>query len=572
MVPNGTRMIIVAATSMLAGIDSEAALFVTRPSWENALAAASKPSLFITLMRKFPYVVDSGLLAVDNVLAARAALEVVTPDDLEAEAIAKALHTWIIEAWKYCELAPPPPEQVQPPSPPIPRRVVASGFVPGLQLKEPVQLPATPASLSPAATGSRGYSSLQAPASAPAVTQAHPRMERIPQQKPVTNGPTPVRSSARLPGAARSPVRSPQTGPRSVGGAVPARRSSPPPGATSTVRRAAASRFDQIDSNRDGVIDRAEFAAAQQAPPGGSALPSQAPTRQPPSRAQPRVTEPRVRVPVVGTPSVRGLPPSRPSTGVANSNMVNPQGHATRIRPGVKAGGYPSRGLEPSTVGLQPKLNVQDARARLQQVEKETREMKAMEASLRWNMKRDEERLRKSMRQDDQKEVQKWRQEQTAAAKEYKEQKQDHAHKADLQESRDHQETKRDNKAVEKEQDLERQRDQYLEQKENSEWIVAEQKARIPAERHMLIEDKLESMKTVAEHALEEQQREKCEELDAIRVHEQTELNHQVLKARVERDAALEALEHVRQQQLLKADATAHFATRPVNNADGNFQ
>merc|ERR1712094_44520 len=100
-------------------------------------------------------------------------------------------------------------------------------------------------------------------------------------------------------------------------------------------------------------------------------------------------------------------------------------------------------------------------------------------------MKREEEKHRKNEKNDDKNDLLQWRQKQQRDALEIQAAKRREQKLVELQVSRDFQETKRAVKQVEKEEELQLNKEQYAERKEHSEWHVDLKKVSEPERRRL---------------------------------------------------------------------------------------
>lgn len=222
----------------------------------------------------------------------------------------------------------------------------------------------------------------------------------------------------------------------------------------------------------------------------------------------------------------------------------------------------------PHGSGYAPRLGVEDWRARLEQVKRETREMKAMEAQLKWGMKRDEEKARKVEKVHDKKDLMQWRQDQQRDALDYASAKKRETKLIELQESRDFQETKRAVKQAEKEEQLALAKEQHIETVEHSEWHIELKKVTDAERQRLVIEEHLERYQHFAEHNLEEQQREKQEQRASAQESEEQEMKFMMQKAMADRDKALASLDHFRSTQTIAVTGTHHHPARPANRSE----
>jgi len=205
----------------------------------------------------------------------------------------------------------------------------------------------------------------------------------------------------------------------------------------------------------------------------------------------------------------------------------------------------------------------EDQKKRLEQLLRETREMKAQEAQAKWTMKREEDKVKKAEKAQDEKDILVWRDEQRKHTAAYESQLKKEIRAVDVKDSREYQEHKRFAKAAHKESELEVITQDYLETKENSEWHEEVKRiadAEWPKPR---IEENLEKYRLVAEYKLEEQKREDTEKREARAAAEQAEMDIALLKARQQRELALKSLECTRSRHTATIPSGHHLAARP---------
>jgi len=129
--------------------------------------------------------------------------------------------------------------------------------------------------------------------------------------------------------------------------------------------------------------------------------------------------------------------------------------------------------------------------------------------------------------------------------------------------SRNFQHEKRMQKTLQKEKEERRKSEEYLDNKEHSEWSVAMAKMAHAERPKPIIEANLEKYQTMAAFRHEEHAREKQEAMDARASEEQAELEHTMLQLQRERELAMSCLEHTRINQQLPIPDGQHLAARP---------
>jgi len=223
-------------------------------------------------------------------------------------------------------------------------------------------------------------------------------------------------------------------------------------------------------------------------------------------------------------------------------------------RTSLRSGGYPV---------LKNRGSLQDAKMQLEQLKKETLEIRATEAHLKWAMKRDEEKLRSGERKADSREVLTSRRAQRDETARHLDAERRSRKEQENLDSRNFQEQKRMQKDLQKEDEERRKSQEYLENKEHSEWSMATAKMAHAERPKPIIEANLEKYQTMAAFRHEEHAREKQEAMDARGSEEHAELEHTILQLQRDRELAMSSLEHTRMNQQLPIPDGQHLAARP---------
>lgn len=199
---------------------------------------------------------------------------------------------------------------------------------------------------------------------------------------------------------------------------------------------------------------------------------------------------------------------------------------------------------------------------------REAREMKAMEAQLKWNMKRMEDKQRKSEGKEDSLDLMKWRKERKQGLTEYAANRALHDKQVNLKESQDFQEFKRAVHQVAKEDELQNMKEEYLETKDVSEWNTHLRKTIPEEERQAIVDANLENYALLSEYNMEAMQHEKMDQKLAREDAEELSLGYQFMEAQRERDEALQSLEFFRMQQRLGPAQGQDIPTRPFSTGN----
>jgi len=194
--------------------------------------------------------------------------------------------------------------------------------------------------------------------------------------------------------------------------------------------------------------------------------------------------------------------------------------------------------------------------------------MKAMEAQLKWNMKRSEDKQRKNEAKEDIMDTMKWRQDRKKGLDEYAANRALQEKQVHLKESQEFQEFKRAVHQVAKEDELQNIKEEYLEIKEVSEWNIHLRKT-LPEEERRAIEDaNLENYALLSEYHMEAMQQERMEQKFAREEAEELSLGYEFMQAQRERDEALQSLEFFRMQQRLGPAHDQDIPTRPFSTGN----
>lgn len=501
-VSGAAQAVATAAVCMVAGIDEavEADAEGLPPrTWEAARAVLAKPGHFINSLRRFPYAVDGGRLPSFNVTCARQCMEGIMRDQIEAEPMVAQ------QLFHWVVAAWDYCEHV-------PEAFSRSDVGLGVGREDLSSLGV------PAVDSVTGFSGGRvASVGGAGVVQPPPV---VPQVAPQAQS-----QAAAAPGGAR----------RGAGQAVqspePTRRAS----AASSTGRSSMGRASIGSSSPSSSSYTARRSARS---PGGGPAAIGGVLRQSQER--------------LARAGVAPEPTRRAAANVHDSSMASANSASFRKSPG----GYPRSARASGG-------SVQDQKQRMQQLLRETRELKAQEAQLKANMKREEDKQKKLEKREDEQETMEWRQELRAAMLEHEAQIKKEQTATDNTESREFQEHKRAVKGVNKETELQLIREDYTETKENSEWAVEAKKIAMAEWPKPIIEENLEKYRLMAEYNLEEQQREDEERKEVRAAKEQSEMDLMLLKARQERELALQALEYTRTQQGTAVPPGRHLAARP---------
>lgn len=210
---------------------------------------------------------------------------------------------------------------------------------------------------------------------------------------------------------------------------------------------------------------------------------------------------------------------------------------------------------------------IADYRAQIEQLKRETRDMKAMQSSMKWNMQREDKKLKtretKKDRQNVLEDTEKWSKEMHALEEENKKE----VLEEELADQKKFQEFKRDVKQIAEEDDVKRQSINYVDHKEASEWTAELRRSQHYEQQKLVVEEHLEQTNFLAEYKLEEQQQLDFDTRKDRTEQEYREMQLAFMKAQKEREAAMEGLEYARSAHQFPVTQDLHL---PTGNAAVN--
>jgi hypothetical protein len=205
-------------------------------------------------------------------------------------------------------------------------------------------------------------------------------------------------------------------------------------------------------------------------------------------------------------------------------------------------------------------------RQKLEQAKREAREMRAMEAEVKWKMKRDEEKQKQYETREDEREIMLWRQDRKKGLTEYASQSRQHDKIETLRDAREFQDFKRYAKQADKEDEMQLTTELYKETKEYSDYHVDLKRILPLEEEKRVVDDNLERYTTLAMHQHEMVQIEKLETKLAREQEEDTKMADQLLQAKKARDEALQSLEYVRAKGQMLVSTNRDIRPRPFQS------
>jgi len=234
---------------------------------------------------------------------------------------------------------------------------------------------------------------------------------------------------------------------------------------------------------------------------------------------------------------------SRPApVPVRGSEVSSPKMEAPVLleSPAYSVGGYGATRRKPTH------MDIEALRFKLAQLKKDTRAIKGMEASIRWDMVREEEKTKEKMKKKDASEYMSARQEMEQGLQEMAQNVLNDALHKELADRKEYQEFKRAVRHVAHADEKHRQTTEYLEQKDYSEWMADAKRKQHSDQIKQDIEAHLETRNFIAEFRAEERQRQEVEELEDRLEAEHDNLQLAYNKVVQEREEAVDALEYAK--------------------------
>lgn len=212
--------------------------------------------------------------------------------------------------------------------------------------------------------------------------------------------------------------------------------------------------------------------------------------------------------------------------------------------------------------GIQDRASLQEMKAELERVTRETREMKATETMVKAQMRREEEKQRAMEKEQDQQDMLEWRKQQRDEMVGFDQERKMQQATDDMQDSREYQAYKRSLREAEKEQQLQDIRNDYIEHKDSALYNAELKKMEMTERLRAPVEENAEKYRTLADAKLYEKQRDEYETTEARYRTEQSELEHAMLLAKQEREDAMHGLEYLRAHQFEPVPEGCDLAVR----------
>mmetsp|Transcript_10830 Transcript_10830/g.24790 ORF Transcript_10830/g.24790 Transcript_10830/m.24790 type:complete len:596 (-) Transcript_10830:61-1848(-) len=550
-VNRATESAAVAASCLVSGIEQSLEVPGDQPpqTWKAVQVTMSKPGHFISALRRFPYAVDSGRLPSLNASAAEVAIKDVTPELIGDEPVARLLCRWVRLALKYCKvrdrilLLDPTSVQMQELGSPEKGSATSSSAPSALPQAKLAPFAGSPASADSSSQSAAGAATsiasrlFGAGFSVPGLSRGAAAPEKPPAEPPLV---------PEVPSAA-APARSgaePGAGPCVMASRSAAQAGPPPPKKSSRPAGSATS------PSPKPVVPK--LATDLKKGPPAKAVTAARPTASSPAKAPPKkaaAPQPRQKQ------MMNFTAPARPRQVPLSSSLASaPVGRGIRAE-------RPHGPLQ--RVSSADLTNADLLKAKVEQLRRETREMKAAEHSLKWSMQRQERQVKVDEKVRDAKDIMAWRREQVDESQAYADANNRVRRQSELTENRNYQEFKRDRKQVLKEEDLEDVKERYQDGKDYSEWAMALRREMPMEERAQIVEANIENFKMLQDYHYEEERQRKIEYQVAAAEEQRAEMNLLIHQAKREHAAAQNSLDGVKIYVHHPIPMGAHMMAKP---------
>lgn len=184
----------------------------------------------------------------------------------------------------------------------------------------------------------------------------------------------------------------------------------------------------------------------------------------------------------------------------------------------------------------------------LEETKKEVREIRSIEAQMKWNMAREEQKNKATEENDADEEIRDWRWKQSDEMKEFVETKAQEVKVVELHESKDFQEFKREVKVHVKQEELQYIAEVYEQDVENAAWRAEFARAVVEQDKEVII-DRVEDVQHIKEVEAQHKLQQKAEEEDARALEQSMEMANLARKLAREKEQLLQSLELTRHAQ-----------------------
>jgi len=202
--------------------------------------------------------------------------------------------------------------------------------------------------------------------------------------------------------------------------------------------------------------------------------------------------------------------------------------------------GSPLPGPPPMT-----RESAQEFKRMLEETRKEVREIKSVEAQMKWNLKRDEKKEKILEVKADEDEIRDWRWKQHDEMKEYVAEKEQETRATDLQASKEFQEFKREKRIVTKEDEIRFNAEVYQQDLEHAQW--RNDMARMVAERDReALADHVEDVVHFREVKTQQKAQEMADEEENRMLEQNLEMMKQARELAMQKEQLLASLDYTR--------------------------
>jgi len=208
---------------------------------------------------------------------------------------------------------------------------------------------------------------------------------------------------------------------------------------------------------------------------------------------------------------------------------------------------------------------VKEHQQKIQEVEKEMRQIRALESTIKWDLEREEKRQVQNEKKEDAADIREWREQLTIGLKQAVEETARQKHETDLVESKEFQMFKRDTKQVLKEADIQLMKEKYQADLEFSQ-MQAEMKKHDAVDRHALVLENLEDIEVLREVKENERERERTEAEQERALDQRLRYTHKTNQLRSEKEDLLRNLQLMRSMQKRSIDTSGRAGRPRVKN------
>lgn len=258
-----------------------------------------------------------------------------------------------------------------------------------------------------------------------------------------------------------------------------------------------------------------------------------------------------------GYKAARPIPaPVRASTAVASPNATP---LAATLQPAaLRPHGKP---VAAKTTLRTAGMTLEEMKTQFEHLKKQTREMKVAEANLKFQMAREETAQKVAEKKEDAETLYNWRLEERNNTLRHEDKQRQLTLEKDILENKEFQEFKREVKAGDRQNTIQINHQNYLDQKENSEWFAEHRRNNLMEQQKLVVEEHLEQRNFMVEHHLQELLREESDQKQDRLESDRREMELQLKQAAQQKALALESLEYIRSHQHSAVPGFQHLPT-----------